>query len=230
MTAGDPARPEGMQWNAPLARENLSDRAYFAVKDALMQGRLKPGEKLLLRPLSRQFEISATPMREALLKLVSKDALSLDGRGTAIVPRLKETELAEIHALRSLLEGHAAAAAALSASPAEIDGLEAIHIQLTNAQETGDFTAAVHLNTNFHLELCRIAHVPITMDFVETLWMRCGPILSHLYDQGPPFTSRHPHTVVIEALRNTKPDAARIAIQEDIRVGGKVLYDALDRP
>lgn len=227
MTSPANPTPRDTQWSAPIPRENLSDRAYLAIKDALMQGRLKPGEKLLLRPLSSQFGISATPMREALLKLVSKDALTLDGRGTAVVPRLKEAELAEIHAVRSLLEGQAAATAALNASAAEINGLEAIHTRLAHAQRARDFAAAVHLNTEFHLELCRIAHAPITMEIVETLWMRCGPILSHLYDDGLPFTRRHPHTIVLEAIRNSQPEAAREAIQEDIRKGGKVLYKAL---
>ncbi len=226
-----PTKNSGTQssrWNGPISRENLSDHAYFAVKDALMQGRLKPGEKLLLRPMTREFGISATPIRDALLRLVSKDALTLDARGTAVVPHLTKDELTEIHAVRSLLEGHAAAMAALNASDAEIDGLEAIHTRLIRAQVACDFLDAVNLNTDFHLELCRIAHMPITMDFVENLWMRCGPILSHLYDEGLPFKSRHPHAIVVEALRNSQPDAARKAIQEDIRKGGKVLYKALN--
>ena len=215
-------------WNAPLPRENLSDLAYNAVKDALMRGRLKPGEKLLLRPLSRQFQISATPMREALLKLVSKDALSLDTRGTAVVPRLSVAELTEIHAVRSMLEGYAAATAAKHATEQAIADLGAIHERLAAAQTRQDFAAAVHLNTEFHLGLCRIADVPITTDFVETLWMRCGPILSHLYDEGLPFADTHPHLMVLDALRKRQPDAAREAIQKDIRKGGQVLYKALD--
>ena len=45
-------RHGGQDWRQPLQRENLSDMAYLAVRDALMRGLLKPGEKLRLRPLS----------------------------------------------------------------------------------------------------------------------------------------------------------------------------------
>lgn len=223
----EPTKSTTDGWETPLPRENLGDRAYCAIRDALMAGQLKPGEKLLLRPLSQKFGISATPMREALLKLVSKEALSLDGRGTAVVPRLTAAQLKEIHAIRMMLEGYAASQAAQSASAEQIDMLAGIHDRLADAQSKRDFASAVHLNTEFHLYLCQISQCAITLEIVEALWMRCGPILSHLYDDGLPFPETHPHTIVLDALREQDSKAARAAIERDIKYGGRVLYKAV---
>lgn len=210
-------------WAQPIAKESLADRAHIALRSALMRGQLKPGEKLLLRPTSQRFGVSATPMREALLRLVSVEALTLDGRGTVVVPTLTHAQLQEIRSIRLDLEGRAAATAAISAAPADIDALEAIHIDIARCHKSEAFHEAVDLNTQFHLTLCRIARLPILLDIVENLWVRCGPILSHLYDAGMPDWDPHPHLRVIGALRDGNAGAAREAIHWDIQNGGKGL-------
>ncbi|MCJ8518855.1 DNA-binding GntR family transcriptional regulator [Pseudorhizobium tarimense] len=214
---------QGEDWARPLVKENLSERAYSDLKSALMHGKLKPGERLRLRPMSARFGISATPMREALLRLVSEKTLTLDARGTVVVPRLSLDELVEIRSIRVDLEGRAAAAAAGCATETEINTLEAIHSEISECHRLQQFERAIVLNTEFHLGLCRSGRVPITYDIVEGLWMRCGPILSHLYDSGLPDWEPHPHKRIIAALRAGDPAAAEDAIKEDIVRGGQGL-------
>lgn len=219
---------EDADWARPISRESLSDAAYAGMREALMRGRLRPGERLRLRPTSRRFGISATPMREALLRLVSERALTLDARGTAVVPRLTAEQLVEIRDIRVLLEGEAAARAAEAAPPEGVEALAALHGRIAACHETCAFEEAVELNTRFHLELCRLA-APIIHETVESLWVRCGPILSHLYDRGVPEWDPHPHLRVIEALRSRRPEDARAAIAHDIVHGGRSLLDHVRR-
>ncbi|ACL58651.1 GntR family transcriptional regulator [Methylobacterium nodulans] len=214
---------EPTDWVRPLVRENLGERAYAELRSALMRGQLRPAERLRLRPMSARFGISATPMREALLRLVSEKALALDARGTVIVPMLTLSELLEIRAIRIDLEGRAAATAARIASADEIDGLAAIHEAITACHQTQAFARAVNLNTEFHLALCRLGRLPVLYEIVEMLWVRCGPILSHLYDGGLPDWEPHPHRRVIDALRRRDPEEARDAVREDIERGGQGL-------
>lgn len=213
-------------WGGSISRESLSEQAYQGIRDALMHGKLRPGQKLQLRPLSKRFGISATPMREALLRLVSKEALTLDARGTVVVPHLFNSQLQEIRDLRMDLEGRCAASAARKATEAEISDLEAIHASILEQHQSGDLLQAVHLNTEFHLKLCSMARLPITLEIVEGLWMRCGPILSHLYDRGSPFSGAHPHEQVIHALKTGDANEAEQAIRYDIVHGGKGLFEA----
>ncbi|WP_050526269.1 GntR family transcriptional regulator [Pseudorhodobacter aquimaris] len=210
-------------WVSPIAKENLGDRAYFALRAALMGGQLKPGEKLRLRPMSKRFGISATPMREAFLRLVSLEVLTLDARGTAMVPELTRDQLLEIRNIRVDLEGRAAAAAATFAKNEDIAALETMHSALSRAFEAGNYAKAIDLNTRFHLHLCRMGEMPILLEIVENLWLRCGPLLSHLYDRGNPFDGTHPHLTVIEGLRQRDPVMTRGAICHDIEHGGQGL-------
>lgn len=221
-TDRDPNR-EGASWYPTIVKENLSERAYLALREALMRGQLLPGERLLLRPTSERFGISVTPMREAFMRLISTNALGLDGRGTIFVPVLTRDELLEIRNIRIDLEGRAAAEAANVATQSDIDALEAIHGRIVACHQSHAFAEAVEFNTQFHLALCRAARLPILQEMVENLWVRCGPILSHLYDGGVPDWDPHPHDVVIKALRARDAEGCRAAIQYDIMNGGKGL-------
>ncbi len=219
----DDSSSENGDWVRPIVKENLSERAYLDLRGALMRGQLRPGERLRLRPMSARFGISATPMREALLRLVSEKALTLDQRGTVVVPSLTLTQLLEIRSIRMDLEGRAAGQAALMASEEEIEGLQVIQDQIALCHRDRDFVRAIDLNTEFHLLLCNLGQLPIVYDIVESLWVRCGPIISHLYDTGLPDWDPHPHVLVIDALRRRNPQEASAAIARDIEHGGKGL-------
>lgn len=208
---------------ARVSRESLSDRAYQEIRTALMRSRLKPGERLLLRPLSAQLGLSATPVREALLRLVSEQALVLDERGTVTVPVLDKASLLEIRDLRVDLEGRAAARAAEIRTEDEVAALERIHADIVAACAEGRFQTAVELNERFHFALCAMGRLPIVYQFVASLWMRCGPILSHLYDNGVMEWDVHPHVRIVDGLRRQDSHAVRQAVMEDIVRGGREL-------
>lgn len=217
-------------WAQPIVKEKLSDRACSVLRDALMRGQLKPGQQMRLRPTSARFGISPTPMREALLRLVFERALVLDARGTVTVPHLTYDQLVEIRSIRVDLEGRTAAAAALAATKSGLAKLEAIQAEMRECLETGTYDRAIDINTEFHLSLCRMGNLPITYDLVKGLWVRCGPILSHLYDTGMPANwVPHPHDRIIKALHDKDPEEARQAIQVDIEQGGQGLLDYVKR-
>ena len=132
-----------------------------------------------LRPMSVRFGISATPMREALLRLVSEKALALDARGTVAVPTLTLDQLLEIRTIRTDLEGRAAAAAAKIVSDSDIDALANIHTQMALCHKLKQFEKAIDLNTEFHLYLCRLGRLPVLYDLVGTLGpLRADPFAS----------------------------------------------------
>ena len=205
---------------SPMNRDNLSDRAYQQIREALLESRLVPGEKLRLRPLSERLGLSATPVREALLRLVTEQALEIDSRGTICVPEYDRERLIEIRDLRVELEGRAAAQAADLANAQDIAALNGMHEAMMVAERSGDYSAALAANEQFHVHLTKVSNMPVLQRIVESLWLQCGPVLNHLYDDGPPQFSRHPHTIIIQGLEVGDPGMARGAITEDIIHGG----------
>ncbi len=210
-------------WKVPLPRQNLSDQAYEVIKNALMYGQLAPGERLILRPLSEQFSISATPMREALLKLVASDVLTFDHRGTVQVPKLETAQQVEILKVRAMLEGFALESICEHATDEEIDELSAIQDDLDASQKARNFDESIRLNTAFHLKLCELSKMSIVPDYVENLWIRIGPSLGELYNRKLPRLEQHPHVDIVEALRRRESEQAKQALYNDIRIGASII-------
>ena len=97
-----------------------------------MTGCFKPGQKLLLRPLAAELGISVTPFREALLQLVSEQALSADSSRSLAVPAIGLERFREIRDLRIELEGRAVEAAVRNTAESDLAALSARAAQARN--------------------------------------------------------------------------------------------------
>ncbi len=205
---------------AVAVRENLSQRAYLHIRSSLIHSELRPGQRLVLRPLAAELRLSPTPVREALLRLVSEQALALDERGTAIVPVIGLEEFREIIEILCDLEGRAAAKAALWATSMEIEQIALLVREYHEATATGDRLAMLGSNADLHRIVCRTARAPLILRILEGIWMRIGPVYA-LKSEEPAAAEGgngiHPHDRLIEALRNHDGEAARDAVIMDVR-------------
>src|SRR5690606_41963201 len=100
---------------SPIAGQlSLSELAYQQIRNAIMQGRLESGRRLVYRTLAEELGISPTPARDAIQRLVSDGALQLDVRGVAYVSVISaETYLQTINLRLTLASLAAAGVAAL---------------------------------------------------------------------------------------------------------------------
>ncbi len=204
---------------APVDRdETLTEKVYSRLRSALVGGRLVPGQKLIHRQLAVELGVSPTPVREALLRLVSEGALDLDARGIAWVPRLPPERYAEIMDLRVELEGRAAARAATLATAADLAALRAIHARLMVGRRAKDGAVVLAENERFHFGVIAIARMPVLQRVVETLWTQAGPTISLLSAVPRPVSpAGHPHDDLLRALKAHDSVAARAAVERDLR-------------
>lgn len=83
--------------------ENLADRVFVALRDDLMWGRLRPGDRLAESTLAERYEVSRTPVREALARLLADGLIERRDRGLyPYRPRVEDLE--DLYELRILLE------------------------------------------------------------------------------------------------------------------------------
>ena len=200
-----------------LPRRALSDDAYEHVRRGLIRSRYRSGERLVLRPLAAELGLSPTPVREALLRLVSEHALELNDRNTAVVPAMTQRSFAEIHDLRVDLEMRLAAAAAQRASDHGIEALVILQQQFMNASHAQDDGGMAAFNADFHTTVATLAELPLTATILRNLWMRIGPIyaLSRPMIQMQHEGRTHPHDDLITALRQRDAVAAQEAVKRD---------------
>ena len=93
--------------------------AYDMILGAIDVGEFRPGDRLVESDLADRFGVSRTPIREALQRLETQSLLSRDGR-SLIVASLDHSQMAELYAVRTELEGLAARLAARHAADEEI--------------------------------------------------------------------------------------------------------------
>lgn len=210
--------------------ERLSQRAYQAIRVSLQNGELQPGQRLILRPLASKLGLSATPVREALLRLVSEQALGLDERNSVLVPMLGGEDLDELEELRTDLEGRAAGVAARRASAAQLDALEIIQDELEAADRKGDIDAMLGANAEFHRSILVLSGRPTLLRVVDGVQARLGPILAMTRGARPGTFATHPHRAILLALRARDADAARDAMVEDVGLSFAHLRRALAAP
>lgn len=213
----------------PLEQGNLSARAYYSIREGLIAGNFKPGERLVMQDLAERLGTSVTPVREACLRLVSERGLELRSGRFATVPALTRSRYLEVRTIRIALEGLAAEMATHNVTEADLDELLRLHKLFDEADRKNDGLAAMHHNREFHFTLYRLSGMDMLTAQIEGLWVSMGPILNLFYTFGHnSYIGADEHLVLIDALRNKKPAKARKAIADDILRGGVSILKFID--
>jgi DNA-binding GntR family transcriptional regulator len=211
-----------------LTRTSLNERVYETLRAALLEGRLRPHQRLKIRDLAATMGVSETPVREAVMQLVRERALTLQTSRSLTVPRLSAPQYLELRQIRLELEGLAAAHAVEHVSARDITALAKLHERLLKAEETGHAAEAVRNNWHFHARLYEVAAMPELFHLIQGLWLRNGPLLTYLYlHAAPTYPGRHRHLDVLDALRARDGAGVRAAVQADMIEGGAGLLRLL---
>ncbi|WP_120005654.1 GntR family transcriptional regulator [Nesterenkonia muleiensis] len=136
---------------SPVRRRTLlRDDVYRAIRDAIVRGQLRPGEKLVDTQLQEWLAVSRTPIREALLRLERTGLVTaVPGRSTVVTPHdetaVEQTRVvaAELHALASRL-------AAPRLEPADLQRLRAANDSLRQGLDVQDPEQCVEADDAFH--------------------------------------------------------------------------------
>src|SRR4051812_25430071 len=136
--------------NAPLERDLLRDRAYVALRDAIVDGTLAPGERLRDAELCAWLGLSRTPVREALGRL-EQDGLveTAPQRFTRVAP-LDRRAARDAFPVVAALHALAAELAVPRLVAADLDAMAAANERFTQALAHADVDAALGADDAFH--------------------------------------------------------------------------------
>lgn len=212
-----------------IRREPLWDLARAQLHQALLAGRFAPGQALPLRFLAETFGTSITPVRDAVTSLVAQGVLQQGPRNSAIVPDLRAGQLRDLTVIRCELEGRAAREAA-----GKIDqkGLQRLADRLTTMRvlvEQRELGSYLDVHRQFHFGIYAVAGIPILLDMIENLWLRCGPVLSFVvpeYVLSRKGTDHH--TAALEAITRGNAQTAEAEIVADIEEAASYLAGLAD--
>ncbi|MEB0204643.1 GntR family transcriptional regulator [Pseudomonas sp. CCC3.1] len=203
----------------------LGSNVYSQLRNALITGGLKPDDKLRIRELASQLGTSVTPVRDAILQLAKEKALVLKTPKDIRVPVLDSDAYLEIRTLRLNLEGLGAETAARLATSSDLARIDANIKNNLEAINNNDLPEALRLNSEFHFLIADAARMPLLRSYLDSLWMRAGPLIAQAYVHFSMTMAIEHHVEVLNALRNKDAAAAKHAIQTDILDGNQKMLE-----
>jgi DNA-binding GntR family transcriptional regulator len=201
----------------------LGESVRKTLSERLMAGQFAPGDKLSLRMLAEMLDVSMTPVREAVNRLVADHALEVAPNRAVRVPILNVTQFRELTALRIDIEGAAAFRAAAARDNADIKAMsEHADAFFREGQKPKPSLArATVANQQLHFAIYRAAKSPMLVDVIAGLWLKAGPILNLDMRSTPERLKSghavHLHADAVAAIRAGDGDGARAAIAGDIK-------------
>ncbi|ASM74261.1 MULTISPECIES: GntR family transcriptional regulator [Roseobacteraceae] len=199
------------------------DRVYRRLRTRIMHGDIPPGQALTLRGVAKEHEVSMTPVREAVRRLVAEGALTMSSSGRMGTPELSAERIEELAALRALIEVELASRALPRAHMALIERLQTINGAVSEAVAHRDAVSYIRTNLEFHRTLYLRAQAPAMLAMAETVWLQMGPTMRALYGRLRRTEPPHYHKLIIAALRAGDEPGLRLAVRTDVTQGLRML-------
>ncbi len=196
---------------------NASVAATELIREAIIDGRLEPGQRLKEEELARELGISRTPVREALLMLQAEGLVGATPNRGAMVRVHDAEDLDDLYQLRALLEGHATRRAATRISEDEIAALRESCERFDGLSPEQNLRELVRENLFFHnaiLDVAGSARLAAMVRKVIEL-----PLVYKSYIWYSPDQKRisvHYHRQIVNALATRDPERAELVMKEHV--------------
>jgi DNA-binding GntR family transcriptional regulator len=209
----------------PTVQEAVYDELY----QAIVSGKISPGERITMRQLANDLEVSVMPVREALRRLEAKNFITIHSNKQIVVNELSPEHFRQILEARLLLESHAAKKASKMRSEETIFELEETMKQM---KETQDEVILMEANRQFHRIIYREANLPVFMGIIDSLWERVSPYFNIISKNEKYWVERaylKNHVGMLDGMRNKNPQEVHKWLKQDLNEAAEVLYAMLDQ-
>lgn len=201
----------------PPLSPSASITASELIREAIVAGRLAPGQRLKEEELARELGMSRTPIREALLILQSDGLVESYPRRGAVVRSYAVEDLDDVYQLRAVLEGHAARRAATRISTEDIRRLEGSCERFEQLRAADDLQDLVKENLFFHNVILDAAEstrlrglvrkvIEVPLVYKSYYW----------YSVEQKLISQHYHRQLTRAFGTRDPERAEMIMKEHV--------------
>lgn len=219
---------------APVQRETLQEQVYTELRRSLIHGVFATGEILRIQDLAEKLQTSTMPVREALGRLVSEQALEALPNRSVRVPLMTRERLTDIARARCVVEGQVTLLAMPHLTAVDFARLRQLTADCEAAfgsPDPGNVRIATELNHAFHYTIYRAAGSAVLMPLIESLWLQSGPYVQSaavLHEEKRDPAGTHHHWELIEALERKDRDGALAALTNDITRAFNLIAARLD--
>jgi DNA-binding GntR family transcriptional regulator len=217
---------------SPLDTRNLSDQIYAYLREEILSGAFRPGDRLSETSVAERLGVSRAPVREALRQLANDGLADQRARKGVYVPSFDADTFHHLTELREGLETMAARLAALRATEAEVAELNELISQtkdVIESEDGGQYPAHLDL----HRHVARLAKNPVLSEQIRAAHTRLqlARLLSGRSEDRAARAYAE-HVEIVRAIEARDPDRAEAAmrnhLQRAVDHSGRVLPDSSD--
>lgn len=193
-----------------------------ALRAAILNGRLKPGDRIIEADIAAQMGVSRAPVREAVRQLEQEGLVEFFPHRGATVVGVPEEEIDAIYGLRALIEEQAIRRACHLATDEDLVALGGLFKKIETAVNSENVDAVAEADLQFHAAILRISgyrllrHMWEGMDGLVRVrsyqaFLRRGPVGQYFRR-----TAASDHKPILDALRARDPERAGLAVRKHI--------------
>lgn len=208
----------------------LREIVFETLREAILSGYMKPGERLMEVQLAEEMGVSRTPVREAIRKLELEGFVVMVPRKGAYVAGISLKDVADVFEIRAALESLAAGLAADRITDEELENLERLLIGVSEAADQNDLEAWVHKDTDFHDIIYKASRNKRLMQIVNNLREQIQRFrATSLAYPGRMKIAVEEHKKIVEAISERNVALAQSLAQEHIENAENSMLEALQK-
>lgn len=200
----------------------LAEQARERIRASILDGTLRPGERLTIEQLALEIGVSRTPVREALKALEQDGMVRLLPHRGAVVDAVAHEEVHRRYTIRAMLEGYAAELSCRANAKGIAPQLESICVELEKVARSAkpknrDATRRMsELNQQFHGLIRDGCESRTLVRLLEGLRNPISYTYSHWESPERRQESLESHRAIMTAFKNDDPEAARSSMEQHI--------------
>jgi len=194
------------------------DIIYHKIVEYILQGEIKPGEKIVQLDFAKKLGASITPVREALRRLQSDGLITVEPQRGATLKKLSIEEVEEIYSIRVKLEGLAVELTINNLDDAKIENLVEFRRKFRSSLEHKDNLRWLNDNTDFHSYFAEFCKNATLCQMIRNLYIKVN---KYKY-----VALMHPNWITEYSLQHE--EIINAAIDKNSKDAGKLMEIHLD--
>ncbi len=200
----------------PINRFSMREEVYNTLLDWIMEGILRPGEKVLDKDLAERLGVSRTPVREAIRRLEDKGLIESAANKWTRIARVSIEEPKKFYPIIWTLEELAIEQGIASLDQEDFDQMEALNKKIATAVDKDDAIAASLADTEFHKVYIEKSGNQHLIDILQDLKIKFRRVeVTYFGGSACARVSIEEHAAILDALKKRDLEGARTIVRKN---------------
>lgn len=209
-----------------IQNKSLKERIVEALREAILNGELRPGQQLIETELAAQLGVSRAPLREAIQIISTEGLVETVPYHGATVTRLTRVDIEELYSLRSTLESFALKRIIAEGDARKVLRLRELYDQMLEAADSDDITSVNEIDRVFHDTLIELSGHKLLMSTWNGVAMRVRQVMALRNRRNSDLKQiAHNHTPLLAAIEKGQLERALELIEEHVASAGDLLAE-----